>query len=72
MATYEECRRRADGCVKLATATDDDGARRTYLEMAEEWLRLALNAPDRPAAPGDVKVEDLGNKEAFTRSKTTD
>jgi hypothetical protein len=48
MTNYEECRRHAEECVKWAATAKDQRAVPIYLEMAECWLRLAINADDCP------------------------
>ena len=47
MATAEECRRRAQECVEFAQSARDID-RRTFLQLAETWLKLA----DEFALPG--------------------
>jgi hypothetical protein len=41
MQEYEECERQARAARKIADAASNPGARRCWLEIAEEWASLA-------------------------------
>jgi hypothetical protein len=44
MASYQECMRHADECVRLAAMTDDTTVRDQIIELARGWMRTALGA----------------------------
>jgi hypothetical protein len=44
MASYQECMRHADECVRLAAMTDDTTVRNQIIELARGWLRTASSA----------------------------
>jgi hypothetical protein len=61
MASYEECMRLADECVRLPGMTDNTAVRDQIVALARGWLSSAINADS-----GDARVIEFPGGSAET------
>lgn len=52
MSQLDEWLRRAKHCLESAQAAEDSRIRDTWIELAEEWMKLAATVPEAAAMIG--------------------
>jgi hypothetical protein len=69
MSKNDEYRANAAECERMARFTRNESEKRTWLDMAESWLRMIKPAPQSAAADG---FDALGPQGAHRLSSRTE